>query len=84
MKPIQPKKSPSHKLRVHIDQTAGEVHVEGNQEGLKYLIAVCSAILGQSPGANHWHLGEAFYTLEAGSPDLIISYLPDKKAGLYR
>lgn len=75
-----PMKNPGHFLRVFLDQQTQEVHVEGNRAGLEYLIAVCRNVTGQTPGQNHWHLGEAFNTLEPGSLDLIVCYREDKGA----
>ncbi len=69
-------KKPDHWLRVVQDKKSGEIHIEGNKPGLEYLASVCFAIsaMGQKPGANHWHLSEIFYTLEKGSPDLIVCF----------
>ncbi len=68
------KKKNGHSLRVFLDEKTREVHIEGNKAGLEYLTEVCMAVIGQSPGANHWHLGEVFNTLEPHSLDLIICY----------
>jgi len=76
-----PKKKPDHCLQVFFDAKTREVHVEGNKAGLEYFIAACSAVIGQAPGGNHWHLGETFNTLEPGSLDLIICYRADLKTG---
>lgn len=68
------KKLEGHRLQVKLDVNTQEVHIEGNKAGLEYLVAVLHAVIGQEPGPNHWHLGEAFGTLAPGSPDLLITF----------
>lgn len=70
----EPRKKPGYCLRVFLDEKTQEVNIEGNKAGLEYLAAVCLSVIGQPPGPNHWHLGEAFGTLEKQSLDLIICY----------
>lgn len=77
---IEPRKKPGHRLRVLFEEEAGQVNIEGNRAGLEYLSAVCSSIIGQRPGPNHWHLGEAFETLDSQSVDLIVTYREDLEA----
>lgn len=72
------KKKKDHRLSVTFDKELNEIHIEGNKSGLEYLMEVCRAVLGQPPGANHWHLGEAFNTLDSGSPDLVVCYVESK------
>ena len=72
------KKEQGHWLRVFLDTTTNEVHIEGNRAGLEYFSAVCSKVIGAPAGGNHWHLGEAFSTLESGSLDLIVCYREGK------
>jgi hypothetical protein len=72
-----PRKKSGHRLRVFFDEETKEVNIEGNQAGLEYLAAVCLSIMGQPPGPNHWHLSEAFDTLDEKSLDLIICYRED-------
>jgi hypothetical protein len=74
MKARTPRKKPDHHLRVFVDEHTREVIIEGNSAGLEYLAAVCQSVIGQSGGANHWHLGEAFETLAPQSPDVVICY----------
>ncbi len=69
-----PRLKNDHQLRVVVHKETNEIHIEGNRSGLEYLMEVCKAVIGQSPGANHWHLGGAFNTLNPDSPDLIICY----------
>ena len=72
-----PRKKPGHRLRVSLDEKTREIEIEGNKAGLEYLAAVCLSMLGQPPGPNHWHFGEAFATLDEKSLDLIICYRED-------
>ncbi len=72
-----PHKKSGYRLRVFLDEKTGEINIEGNKAGLEYLAEACLAIIGQPPGPNHWHLSEAFDTLDPQSPDLIISHRDD-------
>jgi hypothetical protein len=74
MKAKAPRKKADHRLRVFLNEKTREINIEGNRAGLEYLAAVCWSVMGQSPGPNHWHLGEAFETLDPQSLDLIICY----------
>ena len=74
MKARAPRKKPDHRLRAFVDEHTREVIIEGNRAGLEYLAAVCQSVIGQAAGANHWHLGEAFETLDPQSLDLLICY----------
>ena len=74
MNGARPKKKPEHYLRVFMDENTKEINIEGNAAGLEFLINACRAVIGQAPGANHYHLGESFGTLESSSLDLIVAY----------
>ncbi len=69
-----PKKKSGHRLRVSMDDKSREITIEGNAAGLDFLAEICRVVIGQAPGANHYHLGEAFGTLEPSSFDLIVTY----------
>ena len=69
-----PRKKPDHHLHIFFDEQTREIHIEGNQAGLEYLAQVCRSVIGQAPGPNHWHLSEAFETLDPPSLDVIICY----------
>ena len=80
MNSASPQKKSGHYLRVFVDQEIKEINIEGNAAGLEFLVAVCRAVVGQAPGANHYHLGESFGTLEPSSIDLIVTYREAEKA----
>jgi len=73
----KPQKKPGQRLHISLDEKTGEVNIEGNRAGLEYLAAVCRSVIGQSPGPNHWHLSEAFDTLDQQSLDVIVCYRGD-------
>jgi hypothetical protein len=77
MKAKEPRKKPGHRLRIFFDEKTGEVNIEGNRAGLEYLAEVCRSVIGQSPGPNHWHLSEAFDTLDQQSLEVIVCYRGD-------
>jgi hypothetical protein len=77
MKAKEPRKKPGHRLRVFFDEKTGEINMEGNRAGLEYLAEVCRSVIGQSPGPNHWHLSEAFDTLDQPSLDVTVCYRGD-------
>ncbi len=53
------------------------VHIEGNEEGLKYLSEICLEVVGQPPGPNHYHLSDAMNNLDPGKYELIVCYRKD-------
>ena len=63
------KKHPNHMLRSYYSKRDDEFIIEGNEDGLRYMLEVLEALIRNEPGtpACHVHFLEGEYLLEEGS-----------------
>lgn len=63
------KKYPNHMLRSYYSKRDDEFIIEGNEDGLRYMLEVLEALIRNEPGtpACHWHFFVSNYLLDEGS-----------------
>jgi hypothetical protein len=62
-------------LKITFD--GNEIHIEGNEQGLRYLADCCIRVIGKKDEAGHFHLMSEMNNLEEGSVATVIEYSED-------
>jgi DNA-binding transcriptional regulator LsrR (DeoR family) len=65
------------KIRIEYFGKPEEIIITADAEGLGYLAEICLRLIDKTGPAAHWHLMERMGSLEAGSIDTRIQFVPE-------
>ena len=65
------------KIRIEYFGQPQEVIITADAEGLRYLSEICLRLIDKTGPAAHWHLMEKMGSLESGSIDARIHFVPE-------
>jgi hypothetical protein len=65
------------KVKIEYFGKPEEIIITADAEGLRYLAEVCLRLIDKTGAAAHWHLMERMGSLEPGSIDARIQFVPE-------